>query len=206
MARVLVRDAHRKVVPLCRGPELREQLVHVDHAHRELRLLQVRAAARGVDHDRVDVAERPGQAGRAAAAFVEPSGVEMERTAALLRARRDHLAALRGEHTRRRGVDVAEDHPLDAAEQEADPQSPDADRGGHLQRQLRRAPRRLQVGERRQRARQPGRRQRERQPQPARVRDGREDQRPPEGVVVFAVVVVLDVRTRLLDQAVVADP
>ena len=57
VARVLESDAQREWMPL--GPRLlRQQLGDVDDAHVEPRLLQVRAAARGVDGDRVDAGER----------------------------------------------------------------------------------------------------------------------------------------------------
>ncbi len=63
----------------------------------------------------VDQAPRPREP------FVEPPGVDRERAAARLPARRDDLEPVRGEHSRGRDVDVAEDDALDAAREEADP-------------------------------------------------------------------------------------
>ena len=53
VAGVLVGDPQRELVPLGARLELGEQLVDVDHADRQVGVLQVRAAAGGVDDDRV---------------------------------------------------------------------------------------------------------------------------------------------------------
>ena len=53
-------------------------------AHVEPRVLQVRAAARGVDGDRVDAGEALGQGLRHPLSLLAPAGVEMERAAARL--------------------------------------------------------------------------------------------------------------------------
>ena len=177
MAGVLVRDPHRQLVSLRPRLELGEQLVDVDHANGEIGVLQVRPATRRVDDDRVDVAEDLGDPRGAAAALLEPAGVEMQRAAALLAARRDDLAALGGEHARGRGVHVPEDDPLDAAEQEPDAHPLHTVGREDLRRLLGRPPRRLQRRKRREPAGQPPRRQRQRHPQPPRMRHRREDER-----------------------------
>src|SRR5204862_2745376 len=95
-----------------------------------------------------------GQAVGALVSLGSASGVEVERTAALLVARREHIAALGGEDARRRGVDVAEEDALHASEQETYPAAALADGSRQLGRPLRRAPGRREVDERSQRARQ----------------------------------------------------
>ena len=113
-----------------------EQLVHVAHLGRERRrpllplwivgeqvavVLHRRAAAGDVDGDRVvalvrgDGLPRRRQRGR-----FEPA-VQLQRAAAARAGRGVHLPALGGEHPHGRGVDVAEQHPLDAALHERDP-------------------------------------------------------------------------------------
>ena len=81
-----------------------------------------RAAAGGVDDDRVDVRafERGDQAAGKAARLVVEAGVQRQRAAATLAARRQHLAAFGREHANGRLVDVAEEHALDAAGHETD--------------------------------------------------------------------------------------
>ena len=121
-----------------RGRRLGEQLADVAHLRRErlgtlvaeqpAELLQVRAAARRVDDDEVDVVERVDQPARERLALVEPARVHRERAAAALR-RRDDLEAVGGEDARGRRVDVREDGALDAAGEEADPPASRADRG-----------------------------------------------------------------------------
>ena len=120
MARVLEGDAQLERMPL--GPRLlRQQLGDVDDAHVEPRVLQVRAAARGVDGDRVDTAANRSADGlRPPFPLLPPAGMEMERAAARLARRRDDLVALRRQHARRGGVHVAEDDALHAARQQTD--------------------------------------------------------------------------------------
>ena len=135
MARVLEGHAQREWMTL--GPRLlRQQLGDVDDAHVEPRVLQVRAAARGVDGDRVDTGEALGHRLRHPFPLLAPPCMEMERAAAALTARRDDLVALRGQHARRGGVHVAEDDALHAAGEQADPASSLADGRCRLRRQL----------------------------------------------------------------------
>ena len=122
VARVLKGDAQLERMPL--GPRLlRQQLGDVDDAHVEPGVLQMGAAARGVDGDRVDTcsAEQLADGLRPPSPLLPPTGMEMERAAASLARRRDDLVALRRQHARRGGVDVAEDDALHAARQQADP-------------------------------------------------------------------------------------
>ena len=82
------------------GRRIAEQLAYVAHLRRERRgalvleqpaeLLQVRAAARGVDDHEVDVLERRDEAPREVLALVEPARVDGQRAAAAL-GRRDDL-------------------------------------------------------------------------------------------------------------------
>ena len=113
----------------CAGRRLREELADVAHlrgerlgalvAEEPAELLQVRAAARRVHDDEVDVVEGVDQLARERLALLEPSRVHRQRAAAALR-RRDDLVAVRGEHAGRRRVHVREDGALDAAREEAD--------------------------------------------------------------------------------------
>ena len=80
------------------------------------------AATRGVDDDGVGVGafERVDQFSRRRHGIFFFAGVFGERSAARLRLRHDDFAAFRGEHARRRLVDVSEEHTLDASEQQRD--------------------------------------------------------------------------------------
>ena len=111
VARVLERDPNLERPPLGPRAELGEKLGHVLHRHVEPRLLQVGAAAGGVDDDRVDPDLLKPTADRSHQLLSLPAspGVMVERAAAGLVAGNDDLAALGGEHARRRQVDVAED-------------------------------------------------------------------------------------------------
>ena len=81
-------------------------------------VLHRRAAAGGVDHDRVVALERLDRLLRQRAGLVVHTGVQRQRAAAARQARRVHLKALRGEHADGGLVDRAEEHALDAALQE----------------------------------------------------------------------------------------
>ena len=134
VAGVLEGDRDRERVVRRLRWQRREQLVHVANARRErlgplgvdrvvaqqpAELLQVRAAPGGVDDDRLEARERVDDAAGEPSALVEPARVHGERAAAALR-RRDDLEALGRQDACGGGVDVAEEHPLDAAGEDAD--------------------------------------------------------------------------------------
>ena len=91
-------------------------------------LLHRRAAAGRVHHDLSTgwaALRTPRSAARAKArASSSCAGVQRERAAAALAGRRDDVAALGGEHPGGRGVDVAEEHALDAAGEQPDALTP----------------------------------------------------------------------------------
>src|SRR5207245_4059365 len=101
-------------------PQLGKQLTDVGDAHAELRLLQVRPAAGGVDNEDVQAGEQLADPVSTPAPLRLPAGMEVKRTATLLIPERNDLAPLGGKHPGGCRVDVAEDDPLDAAEQEPD--------------------------------------------------------------------------------------
>ena len=134
MARVLHR--HLQVERVARRPrlDLGEELAQVAHPGgergRPLRpgrvvaehvpeLLQVRAAARGVDDHRLDVVEGLDHPARERAPFLAAPGVHRERAATALRRRHD-LVAVGRQNPRRRRVDRPEHHRLDATCENAD--------------------------------------------------------------------------------------
>ena len=122
-------------MPLC--PRLLgQQLGYVDDAHVEPRLLEVRAAACGVDGDRIHAGERLGHRLRHPLSLLAAPRVEMERAAAALTARRNDLIALRGQHPGGGDVHIAENDALHAAREQADAASPFADSRCGLRRQL----------------------------------------------------------------------
>ncbi len=143
---VVVGDARRHRVALGDRTDLVEQLGDVPDLGREgLRplgvpgvvpqqvpvLLHGRPAAGDVDDDVLDVGvgeavdQRLGPCDR----LLLAARVAGQRPAALLLGRGDDVAALGGQHPGGGGVDVAEEHPLDAAGQHADPAATGADRG-----------------------------------------------------------------------------
>ena len=83
------------------------------------RVLQVRAAAGGVDDDRVDAANFSA-IGRRGGGPPQPSGVDVERAAALLPARRDDLEPSAARTRAVAALTSAEDDALHAAGQEPD--------------------------------------------------------------------------------------
>ena len=209
VAGVLEGDAEPERPALRARAELCEQLGHVDDREVEAGVLQVRPAAGRVDDDALGActAEAVGEATRPLVPFLAPAGMEVQRAAALLVARGEHLAALGREHARGRRVHLAEEHALDAAEQEADAGAALALGRRELGRRRARVPGRRERDERPERARErqdaPERRQPERGAQPPWVREDREDERAQQPVVGRAVVAVLDHLSRLLDQPVV---
>jgi hypothetical protein len=111
VARVLVGDRQLE------GVELRQLCVTQrlrDVERREAFLLQVRAAAGGVDHDRVEALEAPPETVGEPRRLVRAPGVRGQRATAALR-RRDHLVARGGEHPGCRRIHLAEDDGLHAA-------------------------------------------------------------------------------------------
>ena len=142
-----------------------------------------------------------------APAFLEPARVNGERAAAALR-RRDDLESLRGEHARRRRVDVGEDRALDAAGEEADARAP-RPRGRRDRRHLAlSAPARRDLDERakapRQRRGATERREPQRGPHPVRVGEEPKEEPADEAVAERPLVLLLDGGARALDQPVVA--
>ena len=127
----------------------------------------------------------------------------VQRAAAALRARHVHVVPVRREHARGRGVDVAEDDALHAAGHQRDAR-PVARAGARAATPaLRHGGATAASG-----ANGAGRRQppeRERGAQPAAVREDLEDQPAQQALAGRAAVVLLDVRARRLDQAVVLD-
>src|SRR5207245_2953265 len=111
-------------------------------------LLQRRAAAGRVRDDDVEALERVDRPPRELLALLAPAGVHRQRAAAALGARRDDLAAVRRQHARGRGVDVAEEDALHAAEQQADACDSLTRRRRHLGKRFVRGPRRREVDER----------------------------------------------------------
>ena len=138
VAGVLERHLHRQRMPGRARRRLAEKLPDVAHpggerlgalvAEEPAELLQMRAAARGVDDDEIDVVERVEEPPREGLPFVESPGVHRERAAAALR-RSDDLEAVRGENACGRGIDVGEDCALHAAGQQADARAGRAARG-----------------------------------------------------------------------------
>ena len=138
VAGVLQRHLHRQRMPGRARRRLAEKLPDVAHprgeclgtlvAEEPAELLQMRAAARGVDDDEIDVVERVEEPPREGLPFVEPPGMHRERAAAALR-RSDDLEAVGGEDTRGRGVDVREDRALHAPGEQADARAGRAARG-----------------------------------------------------------------------------
>ena len=128
----------------------------------------------------------------------------MERAAAGLVAGNDDLAALGGEHARRRQVDVAEDDALHATGEEADTRASLAHRGDYLGQRHRRRPARRQLGEWPQEARQrqvaAHRCEREGGAKAPRMREDVEDERANEPVFGRALDSLLDELARLLEQ------
>ena len=167
----------------------------------------MRAAARRIHDDGVDVDERADQPSRERLAFLEPSGVNGQRPAAALR-RRDDLEAVGGEHARGCGVDVGEDSALDAAREEPDACAPWALRGGHGRHVSVAPPARRDLAQ----GTQPPRQRRmasergepERRAHAARIREQAEEEPPDESVPERTLELVLDSRARGLDQTVVA--
>ena len=206
---VLEGDAQLDGVPLGAWAELGEELGDVDDGQVETGVLQMGSAAGRVDDDSLGprVAEVLGEAARALVTLGAPARVQVQRTAAGLIPRSDDVAALRREHPCRRRVHVAEEHALDAAEQEADACPALAGRRGQRRRQGGRAPRRCEADQRAQRSRQrqapAERRERERRAETPRMRKDGEDERPEQPVVRRPLVALLDQLARLLDQPVV---
>ena len=145
-------------------------------------------------------ASSPASAWARADAVRHAPRVRVQRAAAALRARHVDVVALRGQHPRRRRVDIAEDDALHAARDERDTLAP---AGGVLGRPLRRGPRRRDALERGERTggRQPA--QRERDPQAAAVGQHREQRAPHDAVAQRPSPALLDELARALDQAVV---
>ena len=102
-------------------------------------LLQVRAAAGGVDDHRLDAVERLDHPAGERAPFLAAPGVHRERAAAALRRRHD-LVAVGRQNPRRRRVDRPEHHGLDATCENADTPAGLATRGRNAFRLLGRAP------------------------------------------------------------------
>ena len=208
VAGVVVGDGHRQRMARRLRLELREQLAHVAHLRREgLRavrprrivleqvrvVLHPRAAAGDVHRDVLEVLVRGDRRLGERERLVLDAGVQLERAAAARLPGRVDLEALGGQHAHGRGVDVAEEHALDAALHERDPPPPRALRGRDLGELLdRRPPRhrrrelqhRLELGHA---AEALGQRvvdaqlllepqHRRERPQAARVREEREDQ------------------------------
>src|SRR5262249_2455114 len=102
-------------------------------------LFERRAAAGGVDEDRVENAalalrlfEARDRALREFARFAFAAGVDGEGAAATLVRRHRDVEALGGEHAERRLVDAGEEDALDAAGEERDPAAPRGPRGDEL--------------------------------------------------------------------------
>src|SRR3990172_10545273 len=105
MARILEGHAERERVARCPGWDVREELAHIADLGRErlrelvpeqpAELLQMRPAARGVDDDELDVAERVDQPARERLPLLESSRVDRQCAAATL-GRRDDLEAVGG--------------------------------------------------------------------------------------------------------------
>ena len=144
VTRILQCHSQRQRMPGCARRRLAEKLPDVSHPGGEClgalvteepaELLQMRAAARGVDDDEIDVVERVEEAPREGLPFVEPPGVHRERAAAALR-RSDDLEAVGGEDACGRGIDVGEHCALHASGEEADARAGRAARrrqGGHV--------------------------------------------------------------------------
>ena len=239
----MVGDASRHRVALGHRADLVEQLGHVADLRREglcpVRvpgdipqqvpvLLHGRPAAGDVDHHVLHVGaleavdERLGPVD----GLLLPARVAGQRPAALLPGRGDDVAALRRQHPGGGGVHVAEEHPLDAAGQHADPAAPGADGGrerglpGHDGPEAQRREQGVEglqpLGQTLQQAQaqqQPldaeplvdGAGQR-RRPQPGRVREQAEDQCPEGPVGGGPFPVAFDLRTDRLDELVVLDP
>ena len=207
VTRVLVGDPQRERMESWQI-DVGERLGEVDRG--DAALLEVRAAPRRVDDDRPDVREGIAHARGEAGGLVGASRVRGERPAAALGGS-DDLVARRGQGARRRGVDVAEHRALDAAGQQPDPPARHAggrgERGGSLGARApaeREVEHRSRPARRRQRAPERGEAQRERHP--ARVGERREQEAPLEPLAPRAGVHLLDARSRLLDQQVVAHP
>ena len=157
VAGVLQRDSHRQWMPGRARCRLAEKLADVAHprcerlgtlvAEEPAELLQMRAAARGVDDDEIDVVERVEEPPREGLPFVESPGVHRERSAAALR-RSDDLEAVRGEHARGRGIDVREYRALHAAGEQADAAAGRAARGSQSRHVAASSPARRDVHER----------------------------------------------------------
>ena len=120
VARLLEGNAVLERSQLGRVPA-RERLGDVDDRQVEVRVLQVGAAAGGVgdDHLHPGLGETGGRPASELEALLAAAGVERERAAAAVVGRGD-LVAVGGEHAGRRAVDLAEEHRLHAARQQAD--------------------------------------------------------------------------------------
>ena len=179
VARVLVGDHQRQRVERA-ARALVEELREV--ARVEAVVLQVRAAARGVDGDR-QAGEVAAQALREALGLARAARVGGQRAAAALR-RDDDLPALGGERAGRSGVDVAERDALDTAGEQRDPAAARACSGRQARRSLARAAPRREARHRPQAAghRPSERGERERGPQPPRVGQHREEGRAEQPV------------------------
>ena len=217
VARVLERDLHAERMTRRTRWRLREQFTDVAHlrserlralvAEKPAEFLQVRPAARRVDDDEVDVFEGGDEAMRERLALVEPARMHGERTTAALR-RRDDLEAVGCEDAGCRRVHVGEDRALHAAGEEADPRVPGSDGRGQCGDLAVPTPARGNLDER---------------PQPLRHRRGPADRRQPkhgahsvgvgeeteeepahEPVSRRSLELLLDRRSRALDQPVVA--
>jgi hypothetical protein len=224
VAGVVVGDDHLDRVALRLGLVLGQQLVDVAHLRREGRrpfaplgvvaeqmavVLHGRAAARGVDDDRVAVLEHRDRLARLVAR-VDPR-VELQRAAAARLGRRPDLEPLGRQHADGDRVDVAEEDALDAALQEADAAALGALRGGELgQRDALGARRRelghrLQAREAPQEARRGAGQRRERGDplHPVGVREEGEDRLAAQALAAGARPAPLDLSAGVLDELVV---
>ena len=141
VAGVVVGDAQRQRVALGLRLELGEQLGDVADLGREGRralrpvgvvgqqvrvVLHARAAAGDVDRDVLEVLVGRDRLARQRQRLLLDAGVHLQRAAAARLARRVDLEALGAEHAHGGGVDVAEEHALDAALHERDAPAPRA--------------------------------------------------------------------------------
>ena len=185
-------------------------------------VLHRRAAAGGVDDDRVDAGllerldERPPEPLRLGLTSV----VRRQRAAAALRPRRHDVEPLRAQHPGRGGVDTGEELALHAAEEQADDAATGAAGRGPLGHRLAGLQRRRQPLHRRERrrdpvegarpaqqSRQPGPlvepQRSPRRPQPLRVGEQREDALAEGLVGAGPLVAALHLRAGVLDDPVV---
>ena len=102
-------------------------------------LLEVRAAARGVHDERVDVERLKGfdVAARQRAGIIARAGVRVQRPAARLFPRHKDFDAVAGEHARRRGVRIGECRAHHTSGEKGDAPPTRADRGKGSRQSLR---------------------------------------------------------------------